>query len=399
MRILVLSTWFPYPPDNGAKIRIYHLLRELAKRHHITLLTFMPTAAERCYIPALQAFCTDVQVLQRDPFQRDRLKALMGFFSPRPRSVVSTYSKAMELSLHSLLTQDTYDMLIASQMGTAPYVAAIPSVPKVFDDVETSVIRDAYLSAPPGSARIRRWLTWIKFQRCIRSLTVQFDACTVASEQERANLQRIAPFCRDLAVIPNGVDLDWCSPGIAEPRPNTLVFNGSLTFSANYDAMRYFLSEIFPRIRAEFPEVTLKITGSTARVALDALPLDENVTLTGYVEDIRPVVAGSWACVVPLRIGGGTRLKILEAMALGTPVVATSKGAEGLDVTPGQNILIADDPARFAAQTLHLLRDANLRQQLAQNGRKLVEEKYSWTKIGQKLNDVLESVVQARRSR
>ena len=153
MRILVLSTWFPYPPDNGAKIRIYHLLRELAKRHHITLLTFMPTAAERCYIPALQAFCTDVQVLQRDPFQRDRLKALMGFFSPRPRSVVSTYSKAMELSLHSLLTQDTYDMLIASQMGTAPYVAAIPSVPKVFELVETSVIRDAYLSAPPGSAR------------------------------------------------------------------------------------------------------------------------------------------------------------------------------------------------------------------------------------------------------
>ena len=131
--------------------------------------------------------------------------------------------------------------------------------------------------------------------------------------------------------------------------------------------MRYFLAEIYPGIRQQVGNASLTITGNTSGVRLTDLQLDDSVHLSGYVDDIRPVIAGAAVCVVPLRQGSGTRLKILEAMALGTPVVSTSKGAEGLDVTPGHDILIADEPAEFANQVIRLLRDAALRERLAVN--------------------------------
>jgi glycosyltransferase involved in cell wall biosynthesis len=198
-------------------------------------------------------------------------------------------------------------------------------------------------------------------------------------------------------VIPNGVDLDHYSYGQATPAPDSLVFSGALTYEANYDAMRYFLAEIYPLVRSMVPGVRLQITGRSSGIDLRALALDSSVVITGYLPDVRPVVAGSWVCVVPLRLGGGTRLKILEAMALGTPVVTTTKGAEGLEVVPGEDIIIADHPATFAAATADLLRDERLREKLARNARRLVKEKYGWEAIGQKLNDLATEVVASHR--
>jgi glycosyltransferase involved in cell wall biosynthesis len=196
--------------------------------------------------------------------------------------------------------------------------------------------------------------------------------------------------------------------------------------------MRYFLSEIYPQIRREEPAVTLTITGSTAGVdllalALDvappagmdpfaraprahagsqsssttsmdlsALPLDGSVHLSGYVADIRPLVAAASVCIVPVRQGGGTRLKVLEAMALGTPVVSTAKGTEGLAVTPEQDILVADDPAEFAGQVLRVLREPGLRAHLAANARHLVEQHYDWQSIGQRFVELVETPVGER---
>jgi glycosyltransferase involved in cell wall biosynthesis len=192
------------------------------------------------------------------------------------------------------------------------------------------------------------------------------------------------------------VDCARNRPDLARPVPNALLYNGALTYSANYGAMEFFLAEVYPIIRRQEPGVSLTITGSTSGVDLSGLRLEEGVRLSGYVDDIRPLVAGAWACVAPILHGGGTRLKILEAMALGTPVVATSKGAEGLEVTPGQDILIADEPAEFAAQVLRLLRDANLRERLATNARRLVEQRYDWAGIGQRFVDLVEETVGMR---
>jgi glycosyltransferase involved in cell wall biosynthesis len=154
----------------------------------------------------------------------------------------------------------------------------------------------------------------------------------------------------------------------------------------------YFLRWIWPEIRKAAPEAVFKVTGKVDGVDISRLPLDAHAQLAGYQADIRAFIANSWACVVPLRTGGGTRLKILEAMAVGTPVISTEKGAEGLAVTPGEDILIADTAADFAAQTVRLLGDPELRRRLAQNGRRLVEARYNWERIGGQFVNLVEEI-------
>jgi glycosyltransferase involved in cell wall biosynthesis len=194
-------------------------------------------------------------------------------------------------------------------------------------------------------------------------------------------------------MVPNGVDTRHNRLGIAAPEPNTLVYSGAITYHPNYDAVEYFLRAIFPLVNLEEGEAILRVTGGTGHTKVEPLARYGHVEFTGHLADIRPTVAGSWASVVPLRIGGGTRLKILESMALGTPVVSTSKGVEGLDVVPEQHLLIADSPGEFATQTVRLLRDPGLRDSLSTHARQHMEEQYDWTEIGRKFTDVVEQVM------
>jgi glycosyltransferase involved in cell wall biosynthesis len=213
----------------------------------------------------------------------------------------------------------------------------------------------------------------------------------VSSEVERQHISGIVPDGPPLAVVPNGVDLNRYQGDFGPVEPDTLVFPGALTYEANCEAIRFFLREIFPPIRQARPQATLYITGRTDGVDLSRLPLGEGVVLTGYLPDVRPRVARSAVCIAPLTLGGGTRIKILEAMALGTPVVATSKGAEGLEVTPGRDLLIADDPAGFAEAVVRVLASAELRASLSAAGRR-VAERYDWRAIGGQLNAFLDGI-------
>lgn len=193
-------------------------------------------------------------------------------------------------------------------------------------------------------------------------------------------------------LITNGVDCDQHQPGLFPVRSNTLIYNGALTYSANYDAMHYFLSDIYPELRQRVPYITLTITGSTKDVDRSRLQLDESVQLAGYVPDIQSAVGSRAVCVIPIRHGSGTRLKILEAMALGVPVVSTTKGAEGLDVTDGEHLLLADEPHDFADRVCAILNDMTLRARLTANARHLVEQKYDWRTIGRSFADLVEPV-------
>jgi glycosyltransferase involved in cell wall biosynthesis len=178
-----------------------------------------------------------------------------------------------------------------------------------------------------------------------------------------------------------------------QPAPDTLIYSGSLTYHANYAAVDFFLRDIFPIIRAQRPGARLTVTGRLDGVPTERLSQQPGVTFTGYLDDIRPLIAGSMVNIVPLRSGGGTRLKILESLALGTPVVATPKGAEGLDLVPGRDLLIADQPADFAQAVLSLLADPDLRQTLRHNGRTAVEARYDFARIGESFCEFVESVV------
>lgn len=393
MNVLFLSWWFPYPPDNGSKMRIYNLLRRLSRNHTITLLTFSDDpATDAAHLPALREFCADVQVVQRIPFTPGRWRALRGFVSLWPRVLVETYSQEMV----DLVTQHAgaHDLVIASEIWTSRYALAAGDRPRVLEDLEVAPFYEGRGLQQDLFWQLRYTPMWWKFRRLVRWLARRFDAITVVSDEGARLLEELAPTHNLLTVVPNGVDLSLYDGAFGQPVPDALIFPGALTFFANYGAMAYFLEEIYPLVKAHRPQTVLRITGKTNGVDLSALPVGDGVIFTGYLDDIRPAVAQSWACVVPLTVGGGTRLKILESLALGTPVVATSKGAEGLDVTPGEDILIADEPADFADAILCLLGDQALRAKLAANGRRLVKERYSWETCAQKLEQLFYQVVE-----
>jgi glycosyltransferase involved in cell wall biosynthesis len=214
-----------------------------------------------------------------------------------------------------------------------------------------------------------------------RELTGSFDAAAIPSNESYAPLKPILSHSRRVYVIGNGVDVSYYTFQGQEPEPDTLIYHGALTFGANYDAVKWFLQEIFPRIRAKRPAATLKVTGGLDGVDLGALPNREGVTFTGYVPDIRSEVARSWVCVAPTRRGGGQRLKILEAMALGVPVVSTTTGAAGLEIVHEEHAMLADEPGEFAQAVNQLLEEEPHRDRLARRARSLMEAKYDWKKV------------------
>jgi len=399
MRILFLSTFFPYPLDTGSALRVYYLLQALAVCHSVHLVSFMPRSESEEFIPTLKNWGIETEVVHCDPFWRQPRKAIWGHFSLLPRDVIACYSPEMMRLATAASRRMPFNLVISSNTNTAPYALAVPAVPRILEEhnFQTGWMEERYRSQRSWMGKIPNWITWQKCQRYERWLYPQFDLSTMVSDRDRTAVEKVIPQCAGwVAVVPNGVDTEKNHPGLADPQPDRLVYNGALTYYANADAMQYFLTEIFPLICQAQPSVNLKITGRIDGVDLSQLPLDGNVTLTGYLDDVRPTVAGSWACIVPLRIGSGTRLKILEAMALGTPVISTSKGAEGLEVSPGEDILIADEPQEFAWQTLRLLGDTNLRQRLVLNARTLVERKYTWKQIGAQFCGLAETLVNSK---
>lgn len=384
MKILILSTWFPYPLNQGSTIRAYHLIRALAEQHATALVSFEHQPLQPAWLVHMREMCERVDVVRRRPFARSRAKSALGWLSPRPSAVVGAYSAEMAARVQQVAAEWQPDLVFALTFVTAPYALQVPGVRRVVDvdNLTGQMLAEAYQAARHPLERARRYLAFRKFQRYESELFRQFDLCLVVSERDRATIGQTMPLRPEqVGLVPNGVDLDHYRPVTARREPGALVYSGALTYDANYDAVQHFLAQIFPRIRTAAPEATLTVTGSTAGVDVAGLGAGPGVRFTGYVDDIRSVVGQSAACVVPLRRGAGTRLKILEAMALGTPVVSTTKGAEGLAVVPGEHLLIGDTPEAFAAQTAALLRAPEVGARLSQQALERVRERYGWDRI------------------
>lgn len=373
--ILFLSRWFPYPPDNGSKLRIWNLLRGLSKEHDVTLLSFVDRTRGEPDLSGLVSLCRDVQVVPWKPYQPDSVRARLGFLNPKPRSVIDTFSPEMEAQLEQHVAGGDVDAVIASQIDMAAYAAAFDDLPALFEEVEVGVLYEQFAHASSLRERIRYGMTWAKHRRFLARLLRRFEACTVVSDRERRLLQQIAPGFDQIELVPNCINLDDYSNVHAMPEPDTLIFTGAFTYRANYEAMVWFVGEVYPRIRERRPGVRLIITGDHAGLPL---PSTSGVALTGFVDDVYSLIAGSWISLAPIHEGGGTRLKILEAMALRTPVVSTSKGAEGLSVQDGEHLLLADTPEAFAEAVIHLLQEPGLRTRLADSAFRLVGARYHW---------------------
>lgn len=389
MRILFLSGWFPYPPNNGSKLRIYNLLRGLAQHHQITLLAFADQPDVDPEVPELRSLCSSIQVIPWKPYNPHSRQARLGFLSVTPRSVVDTYSPELEGRIREEISSGDYDLVIASQWTMASYGACFQDLPALFEEAEVGVLYQRFVSATSLWHRFRFGLTWAKQRIYLRRLLRDFQACTVVSEPERALLSSTVPGYQAIEVIPNCISLaDYRDVG-GSRKKNTLIFTGPFRYFANHDAMTWFLEEVYPRIQARVAGVRLIITGDHADMPL---PAADNLTLTGFVDDVRPLINSASISLAPIRVGGGTRLKILEAMALHTPVVSTLKGAEGLDVQHGENLLIADTPEEFADAVLRLLGDPVLGQTLAEKGHQLVRERYDWPAVMPQFLSLVERV-------
>ena len=393
MNVLFLSRWFPYPVDNGSKMRIVNLIKHLAVRFKVDLISFATHPVEAGHLAEMRNYCNMVEYVFYRPFQPARLPALLGFFAAQPRSVKDTYSYEMQRVVEEAVKGRNYDVVIASQLDMAPYALLASRVPKILEEIELTTLYERSLEPANQIEKMRRQLMWRKWAAYVSGLLDAFDAGTVVSGQERERLLQTKQTGNPLEVFPNGVDLDFYKGDFGLPQPDSLVFSGAITYAANFDAVEYFLREIYPLVRRRRPLVKFSITGRLEGAPVDRLPVQEGVTFTGYLNDVRPAVASSWVNVVPLRIGGGTRLKVLESLALGTPVVATQKGIEGLDLEDGRDYLSGEDPQSFAEAVLQVLESENLRNQLSVNGRLAVAAGYDWCDIGPSFCDFVETVI------
>lgn len=400
MRLLFLSRWFPYPANNGSKIRIFNLLKYLGQNHDVYLVSFDgdgdPVSPDR--IEAMRSWCKEVYAIPYRSFDTSSLKAVRGLFGSIPRSLVDTFSTEMQQRVHELASRIQFDAVIASQVDMPIYTRDLKGPAKILEEVEISIFREQVKREVNPLKKARKQLMWQKWTTYMRDVMETYDRVTVVSEPEIQPLLDITPGYERISILPNGADLDRLTGHFADPVPRSMVYTGALSYYVNFDAMQFFLSEVFPLIAAECPEVTLSMAGKLEGTRVAELPTFPNARHIGYLSDVRPIVQSSWLSLIPERVGGGTRIKLFESMALGTPVVLTRWAATGVDARDGVDYLVADTPRDLAAACLRLFRDPTLRASMSASGRKLIEDKYNWTSIGHQLDHIIEDAVRYRRT-
>ncbi|MCC6511838.1 MAG: glycosyltransferase [Pirellulaceae bacterium] len=319
-------------------------------------------------------------------------------FSGVPSEVIDLRSDQMSAAIAAAIAQYQPQVLLTSEPGMTPYLEPYmqPHGGKILV-LDYLMVQPLSLERLAAISRGFRRLLWkLRWKRSIayhRHIAPRYDLCLVNSNEDYVDLQTHSPGWQRLEFFPNGLDLNEYPLELQTPQPQTLIYPGSITYLPNRDAVQYMIQAILPRIRQRLPDVKFLVTGAVP--ADGSAPQGEGVVYTGRVPDVRPVIAGAWACVVPLRSGaGGTRYKVLEAMALGTPIISTTIGAEGVDWTDGQNIIVRDAPDQFAQSTLAVLEDAALRHRLSQQGRQLIEQRYDWNVLGAKLTDLFTELVE-----
>lgn len=406
LKLLVLSPWFPYPADNGSRLRAYHLLRELAGQgHHIRLIAGRQEDVMNDNPPALQELCERLVVVPWHWYKERSEKpwqTLCSLLSSTPRSIRGTPNPAMEQAITTEL-ETPPDAILAMELGMDAYLPTIrPSIPVILDQVELSLAERNFRDAPNMRAGVRAALTYGKARRYWRRRLRRYTALTVVSEEEAQSVREVlgtdasAP---PVHVLPNGVDITAYGGSVDQYRePGCLLYNGALTYGPNREAVQWFVSEILPKVVIKVPEAHLVVTGRYDPVSVGGLETTERVRLTGFLPDLRPTLNRAALCVVPLRSGGGTRLKILEAWAAGVPVVSTTTGAAGLGAIEGENLRLADTTDAFANAVIELLQAPEKAATLAAHARRHVGERFDWRVIGNNLAGLLRHAVNAPES-
>lgn len=401
-RILFLSQVLPFPPDGGVKIRTYHVLRALSTEFDVTALCFYRekrgklAARPQESLAALGEFC-DVRAV---PVPQDRRSARFAWDHLRSAASFTVYTRYVYASswfrriLDQALAEKKFSIVHMDSLDLAGYLRHLRGLPVVctHHDIQSDLLKRRAVLERNTLLRIYLRLQAALMAREEKKLCPRFMLNVTVSDRDRDLLTQRAPGSR-IAVVPNGVDTDYFRPAGASGEG--LVFVGGTTWFPNQDALHYFAAELLPRIRERFtspvPVTWVGRSTETERARFAGL----GIRMTGYVEDIRPFVREARCYIVPLRVGGGTRIKILDAWAMGKPVVSTSIGCSGLAARDGENIIVRDEPDDFVSAIAEVMDSRALREKLGQAGRKTAEEQYSWGAIGERLVKLYHKAIRA----
>lgn len=400
MKVLFLVRDLPWPVNSGARVRAHNLAVRLARRHDLTLIGYTgPGASLEPPEPGLFRRIVAVPEPSRVGGARLMLQLAASAFSRLPYAVSKHLSQAMSDTVSGLLSEGAFDLIHCDSLPLAPYATAA-ALPKVLDEHNVE------------------WALWARHARFGRSIPVRayavlqavgvrrfetrvcrlFGECVAVSDLDAAGLTKLCPQAR-VSVVPNGVDTQAFRPMPVTPEPGRLVFVGSMDWFPNQDGLRWFAAQVWPRLRRRCPHASLCVVGRRPSAQIAKLASANGFELIPDAPDVRPYMARAEAFIVPLRIGGGTRLKILEALAMQKPVVSTTVGAEGLALSHGRHLLIADDPEGFAGAVERVLREPAFAASLAGEGRDVVVSRYDWDTLADMLERVWERVVRAGKAR
>lgn len=393
MKILYLTPYSPIPPTFGGAIRIYHILKQLVERHEVTVAGYGDASqceAVKKNFPELE----DRVFYLDQPFHKStrKLVLLYSMFSSHSHWYNMIMKQRMQQLLDDVMANHDFD-LIQSEFPVLSHYEFNSDAVKVID--AHNVEYDNFRRMADKEDRL-----WKKFYYKQEARKFRQEELGTISQQDAlfTTSQRDADlFHRDLPeipkfVIPNGVDVNYFTPWDAVKEPYSLVFVGMMKYQPNIDAMTYFLDRIFPQIKKRVPNVKIYIVGGNPPSEL-LERRSSNVVITEFVPDVRPYINRSTVYVVPLRMGSGTRLKILEAMAMRIPIVTTSIGCEGLGLEHQETAMIADSAHQFMEYTVELIYNSTLRNRIIHNASELVHDRYSWTVVGQHLEEAYHKLV------
>jgi polysaccharide biosynthesis protein PslH len=403
MRILWLKSDLLLPLDKGGKLRTWHLMRHLARHHEITYLAFTEPS-QAADVEGMREVAAQVELVPRVEPAKGTLRfyadAAMHLLDPLPYAVGKYRSRAFRQRLRTLLARRRFDLVVCDFLFPAVNLPKrLPCASVIFTHNVESEIWRRHAETKPGA--IGRLLYGVQHKRMLRyekETLARFDGVLAVSDADRDTFASLYPGAirQPVHVVPTGVDTEYFSPDHQQSAVSNrqLIFTGSMDWLPNEDAMQFFCREILPLVRAEEPAARLSIVGRAPTPAVKRLAAEHDVQITGRVDDVRPYMKEAAVYVVPLRIGGGTRLKIFEAMSMGKAVVSTTIGAEGLPIAGGEHLLLADDPASFARAVVGLLRDSGRRSQLEAAARALVVARYDWSAVAGALEQALTRVAQ-----
>lgn len=393
MNILNIMPYPPVPADFGGALRENYLLRNLASEHKVTVLTYGDEEQRKLFNKELGALVKEIHMV-KEPWERKyrRLAQLYSIWSSNSYFYNHNCSRQMQEKINELLSKNNFDAVHCEFSVMANYDFDNDLL-KVLDthNVEYNNYRRMW---EKSSSVLKRWFYYHEYQKVfeeeIKTLSKQ-DVIFSTSAEDRMIMEKNIPKVPNY-IIPNGVDTSYFKPNKSiNVEPYSMVFTGMMAYTPNYDGMLYFLDEIFPHIREEIPEAKIYIVGKRPPQELKNRE-SENVKVTGFVDDVRPYVWKSSVFVVPLRMGSGTRLKVIESLAMKKPVVSTTIGCEGINVEDEKSILIEDSPKEFAEGVLRLFKDQKLRSKLTSNGYEVIKNHYEWSSIGDKMLDIYDSM-------